>query len=990
MAIHAISTINNLTKQYGLKGLLRAIYNKLRGRDLLCGLPFPAKIRISLIVPLHNPSEKNLQTLIQSVLHQSYAEWELCLCNVGSMNENLRTICKKCSRKNLRIKYYEVDAGIEGASEVANACLRLSTGDYVAFLDQDGRLSGNALNEIIRAVTECHPDILYSDEELISPDGVRSSASFKPNWSPDLLYSYMYIGNLLVVRRNLIVVAGGFRKGYDECKEYDLMLRLSELTDSIYHIPLILYSSSRCKIGGTDVSEKTRQALEEHLKKEYGATAHAELAKNGQFLDARFPRVTNKLVSIIIPMKDKYEMTENCIRSILEKTTYKEYEILILDNRSQESETISWLGEVEKLDHRIRVEKADVEFNWSKINNYGAQIAKGDIFVFLNNDTLVISPDWLDRLCENVIRKDIGTVGALLKYEDNTIQHAGVVVGIGGWADHVFKGMEVENSGMPFVSPMASRNVTAVTGACVAIEKKKFELLGKFDETFIICGSDVELGIRANKMGLFNRYDANVALYHLESKSRSTFVPEQDYVRSYECYTSCREWGDPFYNLNLDINSVKPRDNRKKNRYSIRPIYAQNQHVKKSFPVLTSQTNKTLSNPYRIPEIEPMYARVGNARKKVRLNLLVPSVDKTQVFGGISTAISFFEKMCDGTDCEKRVILTDGPYNAANSVLSSEYEFVEADRDADVPNQVVPFSSRRGKTFPVAEKDIFVATAWWTAYNIADVIRWQRKVFSGFNTPLIYLIQDYEPGFYPWSTRYMLADSTYRMEIPVYAVFNSRVLKEFFDINHYHFEQQSFFDPILSKKLLAYLPEEKQPIPKKRQILIYGRPNVARNSFEQIVMGLQKWAEIYDKCDEWNIVVAGEDFKPFSLTPNISLKSVGKLSMDGYAKALLESYAGISLMVSPHPSYPPLEMSTFGIKTITNSYANKNLEKFNSNIISLNPCSPKTIADALVEICNGYTGEAYAVIGNDYTNSSGDGLSAVAHDVSAKCIALSE
>lgn len=240
------------------------------------------------------------------------------------------------------------------------------------------------------------------------------------------------------------------------------------------------------------------------------------------------------------------------------KTDYPDYEILIINNNSVEKETFEWF-EKQKLRSSVRIVNANYEFNWSKLNNHGVREASGEIFVFLNNDTLVISEDWLQRLAEKALREDVGTVGGLLLYQDNTIQHAGVVIGLGGWADHIFKGMNPNHFGSPYISPMVTRNVIASTGACLAISKKTLEKIGLFNEDFIICGSDVEISLRSIEHGLVNIYDPHVKLYHLESKSRSSYIPPIDFELSKFFYGPYLEKGDPYFNRNLSLNNLAPK-----------------------------------------------------------------------------------------------------------------------------------------------------------------------------------------------------------------------------------------------------------------------------------------------------------------------------------------------------------------------------------------------------------------------------------------------
>lgn len=363
------------------------------------------------------------------------------------------------------------------------------------------------------------------------------------------------------------------------------------------------------------------------------------------------------------------------------------------------------------------------------------------------------------------------------------------------------------------------------------------------------------------------------------------------------------------------------------------------------------------SRGFEVPEIWPLNARKGTESEKLRLNLLTPSVDQIDVFGGIETALRFFEALRMACGCEARIIVTDRVLNEKTSVAPDGYVVCGCELDSGEELQVVPMSDRYGLTIPVRKNDVFVATAWWTAYVVSDVIRWQAETFAAEPRPLIYMIQDYEPCFYGWSSRYMLAESTYRMDIPIYAVVNSGILAEFLKRNGYSFVRSWQFDPVLNDSLRRYLPERGSRIAKKKQILVYGRPSVSRNAFELLIYALKRWREQQKNAEEWTVLSAGEQHDDVDLGGGMVLRSVGKLPMDEYAKLLLDTYAGISLMVSPHPSYPPLEMATFGVRTITNCYANKDLAGFSKNIISLRACEPSAIADALCAACDGYSGE---------------------------------
>lgn len=930
--------------------------------------------KFSILVPLYNTPERYLREMITSVINQIYTNWELCLAD-GSTERHVEEVCLEYTQGDARIRYKRL-AENRGISGNSNACADMADGEYLVLLDHDDVLPAHALIENAKAILETQADVLYSDEDHLTAAGTHTAPFFKPDWSPDLLYSQMYICHLLVIRRELFIEVGGFRPDFDGSQDYDLMLRLSEKTDRICHIPEILYfwrESDTSTAANADAKPYAhtagKRALSEHLSRKYGVGAHAEDSAYTFVFDARFALPPDLLVSIIIPMKDKWEMTAACVQSILDKSTYQNFEILLLDNRSEEEDTRKWLENIPLQDDRIRVIAADMEFNWSKLNNFGVSCACGDVFIFLNNDTQVISEDWMERLSENAWREDIGVVGALLLYPDQTIQHAGVVVGIGDWADHIFKGMQPSHYGSPYVSPMVSRNVLAVTGACLAVSRRTWDMIGGFDEEFIICGSDVEYGIRAYEHGLFNRYDVNAQLYHLESKSRDSYIPEIDFQKSYAAYTPYRENVDPFFNINLDKSSVVPMEKpcamdliNFKNYLKRCPLTARAYQAAKGLFMLPQS--------YVIPEIGSLSPRKTESGTKLRLNLLIPSVDQQHVFGGIATAISFFQSLQRHSNWPARILVTDTAIEEKSSIALDGYSLVNCMEESDEPLQLIGVADRYQKSFPVSEHDVFIATGWWTAYVIADVIRWQTETY-GKRHPLVYLIQDYEPGFYPWSSRYLMADSTYRLDIPTIAVMNSSLLEQFFEGNQYHFEKVLSFEPHLNASLRKFLPAKGASVEKKKQILVYGRPSVARNAFELIVYALKMWCGQQPDVSDWTVLSAGEYHDDVDLGEGMVLHSVGKLSLEEYAKLMLDTYAGISLMVSPHPSYPPLEMATFGIKTITNCYANKDLSLFSEDIISLQACSPLDIAKKLRSICDGYTGCSVPTWSDVYVDGKG-------------------
>ena len=941
-------------------------------------------IKFSIIVPLYNTDLKCLRELLDSVKKQNYSNWELILGDASTEKCNeIEEICKEYIGFDDRIQYYKI--ANNGISENSNFCASKAQGEYLVLCDHDDILNEQALRANADVIHETGADVLYSDEDHLDKNGNHVFPLYKPDWSIDLLRSQMYICHLLVFKKSIFEGVGGFQKEYDGSQDYDLMLRFVEQTEKIVHIPMVLYSwreietstaaNAYAKPYATDAGLR---ALNAHLQRVYGDAAQASKTEYPFVFDTKYGLLEKyqPMVSIIIPMRDQHRLSDQCIKSIIQHSSYAKYEIIIINNRSKEGGTFKWFEEIVKFDERIRIIDADFEFNWSKLNNYGLQNAKGDIFVFLNNDTKIISEDWLEKLCDYALRDDVGVVGPMLLYEDDTIQHAGIIVGMGGWADHVFKAMKPEHFGSPFISPMVNRNVMAVTGACMAVSRKTIDMIGTFDEEFIICGSDVELCIRAFENGLNNVFHAGIRLYHLESKSRDSYIPEVDFQKSYECYGCCRTFGDPYYNINLDVNSQQPREDVEMDWNKIKEHIKNNRFTAGMYQHAKEQiVGSSVTNAVRIPEVQEICARkIELPQGKIRINALIPSVSIKHVFGGIATALDFYEHLSGQGDFLRRIVITDDSDVSKETMVDSlrDYNIIESAEDVVSDYQIVPFADRAGKTLPVAEKDVFLATGWWTAYTIADVIRWQIKEF-GSNMPLIYLIQDYEPGFYPWSSRYLMADSTYQLEMDTIAVINSGELYDFMQQRGYRFHKAYYFEPRLNATLKDWLDNNGDKArPRKKQLLVYGRPGVERNAFAVIVAALKRWVAMQQNIDEWNIISAGESFEDIDLGKGKVLHSIGKVSLEEYAKIMLETKVGLSLMVSPHPSYPPLEMSAFGVRVVTNQYANKDLKDFNGNIISIANCSAMNIANVLCDLCDGDDGVVQRE--GDYVKGRENGL----------------
>lgn len=359
--------------------------------------------------------------------------------------------------------------------------------------------------------------------------------------------------------------------------------------------------------------------------------------------------------------------------------------------------------------------------------------------------------------------------------------------------------------------------------------------------------------------------------------------------------------------------------------------------------------------PIGIPEIGPIAGR-RSPLEQPRLNLLVPSLQQEHVFGGIMTALLLFIELC-GRDRDVRIVLTDQsePTRAALAMLD-EFRMHTADAD-DAPGRlIVPLGDRAGRTLPVRREDRFLATAWWTAYTALRLLRWQAESHRRELLPLAYLIQDHEPGFYPWSSRHALARSTYEATQPLIGIFNTGLLRDYFLGQGYRFAHSFAFEPQLNPALAQRLAQLGQ-FAKRRQLLLYGRPGTPRNAFELVCQGLRHWSEIDPSSAEWTLLSVGEAHADIALAHGNRIVSRGKLTLDDYAQALAESAIGLSLMLSPHPSYPPLEMAEFGLEVVTNRFANKDLAALGGHIHSLESATPEAIGELLRTLAQRFTQE---------------------------------
>lgn len=532
---------------------------------------FDFQPKISIVIPLYKTQEKYLRQLVETIKEQTYPNWELCLSDGSGANSPIAGLLESLAASDERIKVVSHEESLQ-ISENTNAAIEIATGDYIAFADHDDELTPNALFECVKALNKNRDvKVLYSDEDKMSMDGHKFfQPHFKPDYNPDLLCTVNYICHLFVVDRKVIEQVGTLRKEFDGAQDYDFIFRCIEAVspEEICHVPKILYhwrcheeSTAENPESKTYAFESGKRAIEEH----YRRTGIDAEVYQGEFLGlyrTRFHRDHDPLISIIIPNKDHIDDLKRCMDSIDQKSTYKNYEYIIVENNSTDDATFQYYKKLEAENPKAHVVYWDKEFNYSAINNYGAAFAKGEYLLLLNNDTEIINEDCLEELLGYCMRSDVGAVGARMYYEDYTIQHAGVVIGFGGIAGHCFVLQPRGTTGYCH-RIICAQDYSAVTAACMMVKREAFDKVGGLTEELAVAFNDIDFCMKLREAGYLIVYNPYAELYHYESKSRGMEdTPEKQLRFSREVNCFRRKWerellkGDPYYNPNLTLNNT--------------------------------------------------------------------------------------------------------------------------------------------------------------------------------------------------------------------------------------------------------------------------------------------------------------------------------------------------------------------------------------------------------------------------------------------------
>lgn len=576
------------TKDFGLTDMMERAIVKLQRKDLELyyywrkqrnvtrkelreqkNTVFLVQPKISIVVPLYKTSKYYLKKMIASVEQQSYSNWELCLSDGSGKDSPLKDILNYYEDKDSRIKVVRNATALQ-ISDNTNRALEVVTGDWIAFMDHDDELTPDALYECVKVINEdSEVDMIYSDEDKISMDGKEFfQPHFKSDFNIDMLRGTNYFCHLTIVKKDLYQQVGNLRSEFDGAQDYDFVLRCVEHAKKVKHIAKVLYhwrahkdstaENPESKLYAFKAGERAVQAHYDRI----GIRAKVSSTKYLGIYKSKYEFDDRPLVSIIIPNKDHIEDLDKCISALEKKSTYKNVEYIIVENNSEKEETFSYYKTLQQKNPKVQVVVWDGLFNYSAINNYGVTFAKGDFYLFLNNDTEIINDDCIEELLGYCLRSDVGAVGARLFYEDGTIQHAGVIVGMQGVAGHESAGEPHESPGY-FGRVIIAHDCSAVTAACIMVKKQVFEKVGGFDPELAVAFNDIDFCLKVREAGYLIVYNPYAELYHYESKSRGQEDTEEKIRRfQKEIEIFHEKWynfllkGDPYYNLNLTLTET--------------------------------------------------------------------------------------------------------------------------------------------------------------------------------------------------------------------------------------------------------------------------------------------------------------------------------------------------------------------------------------------------------------------------------------------------
>jgi GT2 family glycosyltransferase/glycosyltransferase involved in cell wall biosynthesis len=839
-------------------------------------------VEVVVLPSLRAPNGRAAAETIEALVQQTDPAWRAHVL-AGTGADDVR-----CDDRRVTVVH------LEGRDPLALADRLMSEGDpaaLVVVLEAGDLVEPDWVFELrCHAWDDPEARLLHWDDDVLDADGGLVDPRIRPGWSPDTLLGANYLGRSFAVRRAAVVDAGGVRTDLADTTWWDLVLRLDLDEGSVARIPRVLVHLVRRLVESRD---RAVGVVQEHFERN-GRAGAVEPGLAG--LRVRWALDEPPPVTIVIPTRHNVEMLSRCLPS-LAATDYPSFDVVIIDNGGRSPDAEAWYAEhADGLDLAVRW--WDEPFNYSRVNNVAAADAKGEVLVFLNDDTELVDPGWLREMVGWAVQPDIGLVGLQLLDGDGRIQHGGVIVGVNGFADHLFAGMAPHSDSLMGPTDWY-RDVLSVTAACVAVERSLFERVGGFDERFILCGSDVVLGFDTRFLGLRNVVSAAATVLHLESVTRGSSVPVCDFHASYWRYQKYMRGGDPYFSPALSPWSGAPA---LRGADESNPMRAVGDVLGRDFTVFRQKADEAesvwLSDICRaddatVDAVEALHAGTRGRVDVTSVNWFFPDID-SPFYGGINTALRIADHLARHHGVAQRFVVMANPNeDFFRSALAAAFPAL-----ADVPVTFI-----EGPTDPDLDRvpyaDVSIATLWVTAYSVARFGATRRK---------FYLIQDFEPQFYPAGTNYALTEEGYRLGL--YGLCNTRRLLDIY--RGQYGGTGGAFMPAVDQTV--FHAEDRRPLRHEGPVtvFVYARPGHWRNCWEMASLALAQLKERYG--DDVRIVTAGSWARPDDLGRGI--EHLGLIDYRDTGELYRRCDVGVALTVSAHPSYLPLELMACGVPVV--------------------------------------------------------------------------
>jgi GT2 family glycosyltransferase/glycosyltransferase involved in cell wall biosynthesis len=831
----------------------------------------PRPVDITIVVLADGASIDSVEATLRSLTGQTAARWRAVLCGGDHLPVGA----------DARITTGQLDAALQDG-DPAGFVLVLRAGDLI---------EPDLVHELTaRAYDDPTVDLIHWDDDVLDGEGRPGDPKFRPSWSPDVLLSANYLGSSFAIRRRRLQAAGGLDVERGDAAWWDLLLRSGFTDGDVKRLPRVLAHVRHRPSSGPDESVTV---VRDHLAR---AGRAADVGWEGGSVRVKWTLPDPPHVTVIIPTRHNRAMLDVCLPS-LARTEYPSFDVVIVDNGRRTPERERWYREeVEGLD--LSVLWWDEPFNYSSVNNRAAETARGEVLVFLNDDTVLLDPGWLHEMVGWTRQPGVGLVGAQLIDPEGRIQHGGVVLGVSGFADNLFAGMTPGDDSL-LGSTSWYRNVLSVTGACVAVERDLFRAAGGFDERFHLCGSDVVLGLDIRFQGKRNVCTPHAHVRHLESATRSTHVPQRDYFASWWRYQRWLRPGDPYFSPNLASSTPAPE---LRAVHDAGPVPGIASVLGREVAVFRQNNDaveaRQLAGLCRADaglrgRVEAAHRRSGAPSKVRTVNWFVPDID-SPYYGGISTALRIADQLKREHDVENRFVAVTTPNEPfIRSALEAAFPAL-----ADSP-VVFTDGSLADTLDRVPAADAAVATLWLTAYSVAHLQQVRRR---------FYLMQDFEPMFYPAGTSYALAEESYRLGL--YGICNTDRL---LDLYEKQYGGQGFaFSPAVDQTVFHANGRQSSAGDGPVRVFLYARPGHWRNCWELASLALDELKRKHG--DRVHIVTAGSWARPEDLGSGI--QHLGLLDYRETGELYRTCDVGVALTVSAHPSYLPLELMACGVPVV--------------------------------------------------------------------------